>query len=249
QPSVQAHLLGPAELRNAEVEGASVIAAVALSLAEAVVGYDRGEPIGHLGRREEIAATDVQAIETEVARRDIEAPLAEKGAFEAARPPEGSGRRLVAHHGVGLKPQMGHAVRPGEELRHIAHRRGAVRAYIGAYIDKDLAANASDGAVAFERDLDIAFRLARMRDGHEMLTAVLDPFDRVSIAARRERAEEILRIKLAACPEPAADIVFDVIDRSVGQPHHGGKGTAIEEPQPCRARPPKVPTIPLGQQA
>src|SRR5262249_57892011 len=45
QPSVQAHLLGPAELRNAEVEGARGIAAVALSLAVARFRDDRRAPL------------------------------------------------------------------------------------------------------------------------------------------------------------------------------------------------------------
>src|SRR5262249_45749039 len=151
-------------------------------------------------------ATDVEAVEAEVARREVEEPLAEESALEAAGPPECSGRRLVAHHGVRLKPQVRHAVRPGQELRHIAHRRGGVGSYICTDVDENVAANAPDGAVAFERDLDVGFRLARMGDGHEMLAAILHPFDRVSIPARRERAQEILRIKFASRAKPTADI-------------------------------------------
>src|SRR5262252_1877663 len=205
QSPVQAHFFGPAELRNAAVECARIVAAVALGLAEAVIRHDRREPIWHLGRRDEIAATDVEAIEAEVAGCKVEEPLAKESAFVAARPPECSGRRLVADHGMRSKPQMRHAVRPGEELRHIAHRRRAVGPHIGPDVDEDVAANAANGAVAFERNLDVAIGLARMGDGYEMLAAVLHPFDRVTVPTCRERAQEILRIKFAARAEPAAD--------------------------------------------
>ncbi len=137
-------------------------------------------------------------------------------AFEAAGPPVGAGRCLVTDHGVRHQPQVRHAIGPGQELGHVAHRRGAVRPHVGADVDEDVAANAADGAVALERDLDLALRLARMRDGHEMLAAVLDPFDRTAEPARRERDQEVLRIEFAARAKSAADIVFDVIDAVSG---------------------------------
>src|SRR5579859_1558060 len=100
QVAVEGRLVGPAELRDGAVEGARVVAAVALCLTEAVVRHDGGEPPRHLGRGDEIAAADVEAIKPEVARREIEQALAEERALVAARGPVRAHRRLVAHHRV-----------------------------------------------------------------------------------------------------------------------------------------------------
>src|SRR5436853_611046 len=105
--------------------------------------------------------------------------------------------------------EMAEPVGPGGELRDIAHWRHAVRPHIGADVAPDVAAQPENGAVTIERDLKIALGLARMRDGHEMLAPVLDPFDRVAELARRERHQKIFRIKLAARAKAAADVVLD----------------------------------------
>ena len=84
----------------------------------------------------------------------------------------------------------------------------------------------------------------------EMLAAILDPLDRTAEAARRERDEIILRIELAARAEAAADIVFDVVHRLLGQLHHRGHGALVEERQLGRARhrQPLVALVPFGEQ-
>ena len=150
-----------------------------------------------------------------------------------------------------LQMQVRDAIRPGGELRDIAHRRHAVRAHIGADVDPDVAAQAEDGAVAVERDLEIAFGLARMGDRHEMLAAVLDPFHRPAEFAGREGDQEILRIELAARAKAAADVVLDIVDRLFRQIHHRRHGAAVEERQLGRARhaEPSGRGVPFRQQA
>src|SRR5438105_1628508 len=97
---------------------------------------------------------------------------------------------------------------PGGELRDIANGRHAVRPDIGADVAPDVATQAKDRAVAIERDLEVTLGFARMRDGHEMLAPVLDPFDRVAELARRERHQKIFRIELAACAKAATDVIL-----------------------------------------
>ena len=89
------------------------------------------------------------------------------------------------------------------------------------------------------------------RDRHEMLAAVLDPFHRPAELAGGERDQEILRIEFAARAEAAADVVFDIVDRRLRQPHHRRHGAAVEERQLCRARYDEPPggCVPFGQQA
>ena len=90
------------------------------------------------------------------------------------------------------------AVGPGQELRGLGRHHSAVGADIGAHVAVDVAAQAEDGAVARARDLELAVDLARVIGRHQMLAAILDPFDRAADMARRERDEEILGIELAA---------------------------------------------------
>ena len=51
-----------------------------------------------------------------------------------------------------------------------------------------------------------------MVDRHQMLAAVLDPFDRMPVSVRRKGNEEVFRIKITADAEAAADIAFDQFD-------------------------------------
>ena len=136
-------------------------------------------------------------------------------------------------------------------MRDVAHRRHAVRPHIGADVAPDVAAQPENGAVAVERDLDIAVGLARVRDRHEMLAPVLDPFHRMAELARREGDQKILRIELAARAEAAADVVLDVVDGLLRQPHHRRHGAAVEERKLRRARhgemPRRRPIRPAGR--
>ena len=111
QPALQRFLLAPARLRDAAVEGAGIIAAVALGLAEPVIGAHARQAVRHLDRRDQIAAADGEPVEPELVRREIEHPLAEEAALEPSRPPVGTGRRLVAHQRMGIEMNVGNAVR------------------------------------------------------------------------------------------------------------------------------------------
>src|SRR5258705_11090830 len=102
-------------------------------------------------------------------------------------------------------------IRPGGELREIAQWRDGIGPHIGADVAPDVAAQPENGAVAIERDLKVALGLARMRNGHEMLAPVLDPFDRTAELACRKRNQKILRIELAARAKATADVALDIV--------------------------------------
>ncbi len=152
QLALERELFVPARFREAAVERAGIVAAVAGGLAEAVVRPHRRQRIRHLVERHEIAAADLEPVEPQLARRHLEQPLHEEAALEPARPAIGAGRRLVADMACGFSWMIGHAIGAGGELRDVAHRRHAVRPHIGADIDLDVAAHAEDHAVAVERD-------------------------------------------------------------------------------------------------
>src|SRR5262245_18107699 len=139
-------------------------------------------------------------------------------------------------------------IRPGGELRDIAYRRHPVRAHIGTDVAPDVTAQPEDRAVAVERDLKLAFGLARMRNGHEMLAPVLDPFDWSAELARRKCNQKVLRIEFAAGAKAAADVVFDIVDRLLRQPHHRRHGAPVEEGELGSAGYGEPGAVPFGQE-
>ena len=86
---------------------------------------------------------------------------------------------------------------------------------------------------------------------HQVLAAVLDPLDRASDEARRERNQKILRIELAACAKAAAHVVFHHADRRFGQSHHLGKHAPVGERDLGDAGndEPSVRRVPFGEKA
>ena len=84
-------------------------------------------------------------------------------------------------------------------------------------------------AVALAGDLQLAFGVAGVVRGDQVLAAVLDPFHRAAELARRERDQEILGIELAAHAEAAADVGLDHGDGVLRQPHLLRQDAAVGE--------------------
>ena len=125
-------------------------------------------------------------------RDDVEHPLVEERRLETPRAAKYATRRLVAHAAMGLQIDVGDPVRPRQELGHDTDRVGDAGSRIGADVDRGLAAQSEDGAVAAARHLDGAGNIAGVVDGDEMLAAVLDPFDRAPEVIRRKGDQEVL---------------------------------------------------------
>ena len=128
-----------------------------------------------------------------------------------AREPRRLGSCLLKEAGR-VHVDVWHVVRPRQELRGNPNRVGDARPDIGADVDECLAAQSENGAVAAAGHLDRAGDIAGVIDRHQMLAAVLDPFDRVPVSVRRKGNQEVFRIKVAANAEAAADVAFDQLD-------------------------------------
>ena len=100
-------------------------------------------------------------------------------------------------------------------------------------------------------DLQLAFGVARVIAGEQVLAAVLDPFHRPAELARRERDQEILRIELAAHAEAAADVGLDHGDGVLGEAHLLRQDGAVVEGHLGGAMHGEMaaPRIPFGEQA
>ena len=249
QSALQLRFLRPVEFLQAAGERRGIVAAVVFGLG--FVGRNLGDVIGHLGLRNEIAPPELDAVDTKIVRDKIEQPLAEKIRLEAARTAIGARRRLVGELHRDIEIDVRNAVRPRHELRDVARRHETVGADIGADIRPGVAAQAENRSVAAAGDLDVAVRVARVLRRHQVLAAVLGPFDRAAGAARGKRYEEIFGIKLAARAEAAADIVLDEIDLVFGKTELLGQHAAVEERDLGGAvqHEPAFALVPFGEQA
>src|SRR5262249_22570564 len=120
-------------------------------------------------------------------------------------------------------------VRPAEKLRGVARCSEPVRADIRAEVDKDVAAQCHDRAVALARDLDVAIHLPRMVHPEQMLAAILDPPHWPPDMPGGKRDQGVLGVTLAARSKAAADIVLDQVDRRFGEAQHCREGAAVEK--------------------
>src|SRR5215472_8254266 len=188
-----------------------IVAAVAFGLGIKIAGLDAGERIRHLSIGDEVAPPHLDAVDAETLGRKLDQPLAEETSLVAAGRAIGSGRRLVGDESRRRKMNVRNAIRAAEKLRDIARRGQPIGADIGAEIDKNVAAQADDRAVALAGDLDLTIHLARMVSGEEMLAAILDPPYRPPQMARGERDQEIFGVKLAARTKTATDIGLDEV--------------------------------------
>ena len=239
----------PIDLIEAARERHGVVAAVGLG--SEVERLDGGEPVRHLGFRDQVAAAELDAIEAELARGDVEQPLAEEIGFIAPRPAIGSRRRLVGHHQGDVDTHVRNTVGPGQHLRDVARGGRTVGADVGALVGVGLPAQREDGTVRLAGDLQLALGVAGVIGGGEMLAAILDPLHRSARAASGERDEKILRVELAARAEAAADVVFHHADgpfrqsnlpRQHAPVHEGDLGRAVNRQLTARG-------IPFCQQA
>ena len=227
QTALQRFLLGPADLVQHPLEGGVVVAGVEVGLT--LVRHELPGRERQFGLADQIPAAEFHRVEAEIAGHDVEQALAKEVRFEPSGGPKRADRRLARHQRFDGDGHVADAVGPGEELRGLGRHHSAVGADIGAHIAVDVAAQAEDDAVARARNLEVAVDLARVIGRHQMLAAILDPFDRAADMARRERDEKILGIELAAHAEAAADVELNHVDGMLGKPQHGREHATVEE--------------------
>ena len=91
-----------------------------------------------------------------------------------------------------------------EHLRDVACGSGAICAQICAEIDRRIAAQSKDRAVARAGNFQLAFRVARVIGREQMFAPIFDPFNRAVELARRKRDQKIFRIIPPRTPNPLA---------------------------------------------
>ena len=90
-------------------------------------------------------------------------------------------------------------------------------ASVAAHVEENLGIHRQDRAVAFNADFNAVVLLARLIHRLEIFRAIFDPTDRFAKMPRRERDQEVLRIKLTARAEAAAHFRLDEVDAALRQ--------------------------------
>ena len=136
---------------------------------------------------------------------EVHHPLGGKRGFRPAGAAIGCVRHLVGGNDPRLRGEVIDAIGAGKVGDGVVHRAASDRVE-GPAIDQEMVAEREDAAVIVEAHLHVVDMIAGMAGAHEMLVAVLDPFDRPSEPPRQERNQQILRIDVALDTEASADV-------------------------------------------
>ena len=132
---------------------------------------------------EQVATPDLDAIDTQFLRGDVEQALADEHTMLAAGAAHRRDDRLVREHRREAALVVGDVVRTEQRALRVDGNGQAVR-IVGAGIEEKVVAHAEDAAIARQRHLGFVHLAALLRRRVEVLTAILGPLDRTSEAHR-----------------------------------------------------------------
>src|SRR5581483_2630062 len=112
-------------------------------------------------------------------------------------------------YGLDFDLDIWNSIRARQELRGTRRNDNPGRAYIGAHISNQPAAQPCDQPITTTGDFKFARHLARMVGCHQMFTTILDPFYRASSSERSKWNKKILRVEFPPYAEAAADVDLD----------------------------------------
>ena len=161
--------------------------------------------IGKLVELNEGTATDILARHPQFPRHPIGQTFEHETGIGTPRPAH---RRIGHYIGVDhINADLECLERIGTgERRHRRHRQHHAVGQIGPVVMQAMAAHAEHAALRIGGDFQLPQLVALLGGGHEMLAAILDPFQRTAQMARRQRDRIIFGIDHRFGPEPAADI-------------------------------------------
>ena len=164
----------------------------------------------HVGGAHQIAAADLVAAEPGLARRRIDQPLDDVGAFRPAGAAIGIDPDRVGHHRAHMDMRRRNAIGAGQQAkpRHGRDEHREMRE-IGADIGQRVGAHGEEMPVLVERELGMDFLLAALRVDDERFLPVAEPFDRPAELLRGPGQQRVLREVEGLHPEAAADIAGD----------------------------------------
>ncbi len=145
-------------------------------------------------RPEEIAFADLHAIDAELARRDVQQPLADEHAMLAAGAAHRRDDRLVGEDGRERAVVVLDVVRAEQRALRVDRDGQPVR-IVGAGVEQEHVLDAEDPSVTRQRHLRVVHLPALLRRRVEILLAIFGPFDRPAEPHRRPGHEQLLGVE------------------------------------------------------
>jgi hypothetical protein len=177
--------------------------------------------IGKGVERDEVAPPDLDAIDVEIARCDIDQPLQHEGGFRTAGAAIGIGRHGVRKDHLHLAIDRRGGIDAGEQRAiKVGRNVGTECRDIGADICQGRHAQPEKFAVPVERQFAMGDMVAALRVGLEGLAAIGDPFHRPLQFARCPGHQSFLSIDDLLAAETAADIRRHHAQLALGNTQH-----------------------------
>ena len=176
---------------------------------------------------DEIAPPDLDPIDLEPRRGDVERAFHRVGRFGASGAAKWRGRHRVGQRALDRDASPRHVVDRGHDAKAVGHRHERDR--IGADIAEDLAGISGDAAIGIEAHAHAGDHVAALIVGQERLGAGAGPAHRAADLAGRDREDRLLGREIGAGAEAAADIGADDFDFVALQSQCGGKRVALPD--------------------
>ena len=155
----------------------------------------------------DVLAPQLQRIDAELARSEIDAALDQVIRLGLAGAAIGVDRRRVGEHAAGLEGDQRNVVDAAHRARHRHGRHDRRhRRDIGAEIGENFGLERQEAAIAVERQAGADQAVAAMDGSGKILAAIADPRDRAAEAARRPQHQHPFRIEHVLHAEAAADV-------------------------------------------
>ena len=201
----------------------------------AVVQHAERVLVGQLLRLEQVAAAQLDAVEAELPRGDVDQPLHHVHHLGPAGAAVGPGRRGVAQHAAGAEMGGRHPIDARHDLDALLDHR--VVAGARAEIADVVAAHREEIAVGIERELGLDREVAALIVAEQRFAAVRGPFHRAAGLPRGPGHQRLLGEDLAARAEIAADVADHQPHLVVGHAERRRQARrAAAGPSRCRCR-------------
>ena len=178
--------------------------------------------VRHFPRRDEIAAANFGALEPELACQPVHQPLHGEGGLRIAGAAHRRHRGLVGGGDRDLHRQRGKHIGPAHHRRRVVGNVDVLQR-VSAEIVQQAAADAQQPRLRIDRDVDGPILIALLRGVGEMLTPVLDPFDRALEEPGGRDDGNVFGIDAELGAEPAADVRGRHPQPALVEPHERGQ--------------------------
>ena len=182
---------------------------------DVVVRHAVGVDVRHLVAAQDVAAAQLDGIDADLARCDVEKDFAREG-FVLPGAAVGGEPGGVREHRLVVEAGLRDAVRAGEEHADRGGGQHRVRRRIRADVLDEVDVGGEDVAVLVERHPGVAVDVSRLPGGHQVFAPVLDPLQRRGHLTGGQHDAHVFAHRHDLLAEAAAGVAHDDPDTLCG---------------------------------